>query len=1051
MKLIKSKQENSINRTDSSPETRLQQSIKSGSESAIENSSSRTPNRVGAWEKSSDRGGQTQLVNNQRIKKKSKPSIGRATNKIRYQLPENQENVASKKTRHMKSALECMPEEQKDHSVKDERATQEMQNNLASAKQEACKEIVDQLEDIKSKGKKTIISNYNTRAEASLRLAENEVRELKAQLEQAEKQAQRNQGSMNKERELFLQEKELFHNDKNQFSTQKALLLEDQKRQDKIAGELKLELSRYKTNNDMIQKKLSTALETISLKNQECLSLKDELEAALSEKDAVKKALESQRKLHAEQMAKQLEASWQGAEEKKALENKLLDLQNQLANAKNLLNEKSRRSDVEIFVSNSENQILGKGVELLPNQPIEIDARAKVSENESDRLRHLIEQNRREREEMTIEKNEIEEQRIMLAQVESALKKERDEIEIQRGRLEGMALLEVASSQNRAFMSHNRRLSQLSLSSEIPDVIIPHPFHLQKLNLPPNFLSNSELSGSSSLDGWEEKEVRQEGAHNYKHPAHSALDYVPGEGESEQSQSNDPGSYPEDAELSSRSLLLSSSRFPRSRSHRQNQEKPTIVFSRSRYKSSRARSARTRRKKRGRKFRKRDAQSANVSPISNMWDGFRFRSSLSLHNNDRETDSEGYVVKRCDSSESGSDIGYLSEPSSKSRVGDSVWFMHPEDQPRNSLRGIVNQSTDPREKYSSEIGKVETKLKIICDWIVDTRNDISALPNNPSTFEEILALIEPQKTKKIKEKLKEVTQLVEQRRALTNANATLVREHFTGKTEEIISLEKWCERELKKIEKISNDKIGQAAVQFKKNLPNLISRYWEEAKSSRKVIEAVKVICEDSVPERFDNLGVVRSSLEEIFAKESELTKLKDKVPHLKKMGSFIGKMRSSDAQDCLIDAMDLNSLYDYTTKNLAKRSELINQKWEKQQEEINTKRMEKVNAFHKTKYIEIMDSVDKIMGELAECGKSGSQEKLSADCAKINSILNEDLPKWRNFVTTKLTRGSAYLLENGYRLAHLVSEREKSLEEMLKQAEQRAAKLQAEVHRLLY
>merc|ERR1711920_396317 len=345
----------------------------------------------------------------------------------------------------------------------------------------------------------------------------------------------------------------------------------------------------------------------------------------------------------------------------------------------------------------------------------------------------------------------------MLAQVESALMKERDEIEIQRGRLEGMALLGVASSQSRAILSHNRRLSQQSLSSEIPDLCIPHPFHLHKLNLPQNFLSNSELSASSSLDGWEEKEVREEGSRNFKLRAQNSLDYVPGDGDSEHSQSNDPGSYPEDAELSSRSLLLSPSRFPRSRSNRQNQEKPTIVFSSRRYKSSRARSTRARRKKRRRQFRKRDTQSANVSPLSNMWDGFRFKSSLSLHNNDRETDSEGYVVKRCDSSESGSDIGYLSEASSKSRVGDSVWFMHPEDQPINSHRGIVSQSTDPREKYSSEIGKVETKLKIICDWIVDTRNDIAALPNNPSTFEEILALIEPQKTKKIKEKLKEVT------------------------------------------------------------------------------------------------------------------------------------------------------------------------------------------------------------------------------------------------------------------------------------------------------
>eukprot|EP00495_Collosphaeridae_sp_1-RS-2012_P009023 TRINITY_DN9073_c0_g1_i1.p1 TRINITY_DN9073_c0_g1~~TRINITY_DN9073_c0_g1_i1.p1 ORF type:complete len:96 (-),score=20.49 TRINITY_DN9073_c0_g1_i1:372-659(-) len=86
----------------------------------------------------------------------------------------------------MKSAHECIPEEQKDHPVKDELRAQELQNNLASVNQKARTEIVDQLEDIKSKGKEAIISQCNTSAEASLRLAENEVRELKAQLEHAE-------------------------------------------------------------------------------------------------------------------------------------------------------------------------------------------------------------------------------------------------------------------------------------------------------------------------------------------------------------------------------------------------------------------------------------------------------------------------------------------------------------------------------------------------------------------------------------------------------------------------------------------------------------------------------------------------------------------------------------------------------------------------------------------------------------------------------------------------------------------------------------------------
>ena len=97
------------------------------------------------------------------------------------------------------------------------------------------------------------------------------------------------------------------------------------------------------------------------------------------------------------------------------------------------------------------------------------------------------------------------------------------------------------------------------------------------------------------------------------------------------------------------------------------------------------------------------------------------------------------------------------------------------------------------------------------------------------------------------------------------------------------------------------------------------------------------------------------------------------------------------------------------------------------------------------------MESVDQIMGELADCGKSRNQEKLTVDCAKINRILNEDLPKYRKCITSQLAKASKILRENGYDLARLVGERENSVKEMLKQTELRAAKLQAEVHSLFY
>merc|ERR1719192_2572589 len=150
-----------------------------------------------------------------------------------------------------------------------------------------------------------------------------------------------------------------------------------------------------------------------------------------------------------------------------------------------------------------------------------------------------------------------------------------------------------------------------------------------------------------------------------------------------------------------------------------------------------------------------------------------------------------------------------------------------------------------------------------------------------------------------------------------------------------------------------------------------MNQYWAQAGSSRQLIQAVLDKCERTIPERYDTIAIARSSLEEAVEDERLLKDLKEKIMYLKNMSVYIGMIRSTEAQDCLKDANDLNIIYEFATQNLAWRCSTINQKCRQQLDEVKTQRMKKIDEIHKAKYLEIMNSVDLIMDELADCGKS--------------------------------------------------------------------------------
>ena len=203
-------------------------------------------------------------------------------------------------------------------------------------------------------------------------MTEIEIREAEAKLAENERQAQRNRELMNKEREQILQDKKLLRDERKNFSTEKAQIIEDRKRLEKVAREMESEFNVCRTKYGMVQKQLTTLMEKMAAKTEECTSLKQKLEGALSQLALVKKVQESERKIAAEQDEKHLETLKLVKEEKRVLQEQLLLTQTELAEVKKILEEKFQKSEGDSLVT-TEDQTQVKEFELsLQDRPSQV-------------------------------------------------------------------------------------------------------------------------------------------------------------------------------------------------------------------------------------------------------------------------------------------------------------------------------------------------------------------------------------------------------------------------------------------------------------------------------------------------------------------------------------------------------------------------------------------------------------------------------------------------------------------------------------------------------
>merc|ERR1712060_609750 len=83
-----------------------------------------------------------------------------------------------------------------------------------------------------------------------------------------------------------------------------------------------------------------------------------------------------------------------------------------------------------------------------------------------------------------------------------------------------------------------------------------------------------------------------------------------------------------------------------------------------------------------------------------------------------------------------------------------------------SSAASIYLEVDPKEKFEEEFKNIEVSIRDMRVWINKTKDDIALLPRDPSSFDEIWATIDPDRTKQLKEQVILIEKLVEKSNAL---------------------------------------------------------------------------------------------------------------------------------------------------------------------------------------------------------------------------------------------------------------------------------------------
>jgi len=1011
------------------------------------------------------------------IHKKSRQSRKMAS-RTKLEVSEAERMVLLEKLKMMEKNMELIKREHTQTTESYEHSIMELEKEISLIKQDAKDEIKDLQDELeKAEGKNISPNSIRNMAKVAMRKTETDVMKLRDKLLETEERCQRTREWMNKELELFLQEKKEFRNDKSEFSAHKVELVNERKRLENLVREKDTKLNGYIAKYEMVQKQLNSAMEEIGIKSEENTTLRQGLQRAHMEIWSLRKALKSERKVNLEQQEKDKEILRTMTNEKKLLEEELVLVHNKLRDTGKKTRKKFHESEVDA-VNIDQNRIWmkEKGASLW-QQRAEISERVSGLANNSGNWKNLTQQNILKRDDFEARRTEIEKQKSGLAEVQSGVRNKFEKVRSDRARFEETSRPELellSKTKSSLGWTYLNRISHHSSSSEIQDVNAASNCQNLRINIP-----DSELTS--------EEDVDDESVRHFDSETPVAEGFIDEEGRDQHIPNCESSiNYQEIDQNNRLNKMLNSSPIKRRSKRRRNHKLRSPIRSQD---SSKHRSSSLPRVWRP---REKITNAFSLSNVENQKQNRMFASKVRHHSHSRrpfckghfDSFSEGYTDSESDSvgaknvqdgrslkngSESTCVLNIKEAPvqkvSSQNHGNDSWKSIELPTASKSDCHGdFVGQKsernsqhfqkrdlqTETNRIYNLEVDQIWVKVKNIYRWVVNTKANISSLNANSSTLNDNLATITSQRTKQIKEKLRELSQLIEKRKQLTNSSERFVQNAFLNRAENLLILEKECERELKNLEKDANHNQSKVAIHPEKDLPQFISEYWQQSRKFREIIQALQYKCDTPIPARYKTIEEINASLEDALSTDEDLRKLEKQISHLKKMVDCIGKIHTAKTEDCLSDATDLEMIYSSVCKSSTKKTETIRNICNERLKEEKLHQMKQIDKLNKGKYMKIMEAADQKMGELSECGQSRNQQSLSRELIIINRILQDDLPKWRNCVSTEMAKASAYLKENEYEFAQLVSERETTLRQMIKQTEQRAVKVLTKVQELL-
>jgi len=361
------------------------------------------------------------------------------------------------------------------------------------------------------------------------------------------------------------------------------------------------------------------------------------------------------------------------------------------------------------------------------------------------------------------------------------------------------------------------------------------------------------------------------------------------------------------------------------------------------------------------------------------------------------------------------------------------------------IRTLSKCSGVGEEVLDEDLSKLETRLKEIEGGVADAVSDLDKLPGNPKSFDDILAIVEPERTKKVKNFRFELNQLQERRDNITQEHEGISKvKKYQDRLFDLVDKERKVKAAVKSLENENNKRITMAAFVFKNGINQFIQEYWDEAKVTRKVLDRAQKACgrrtRDLDAENAQKLMAVA------IKERAAVEKVEKKVIKLSRLGNFIGKMRAEQAKDIKFDSLDMKKLYETAITKLNKRIQQLKSAADEMKKKEEQQKLKQYDDEHKKEYNILFEWSDMKLHEVNGFGqevrrlvrsprKSKKKEKrLNTIEETLKNLYEVDLPVKDQAVADGMSNISSLLEDKQYARLGRVKEREDKVRSSLKE-----------------